>query len=71
MAVLLLRRCAVLIIEAGLSDPEIQMIQILLHCNSALVDSNRVAEADKGCSQTPVDLDRVCAELPDFIKRQC
>ena len=50
MAVLLLRRCAVLIIEAGLSDPEIQMIEILLHCSSAVVDSDTVSEADKGCS---------------------
>jgi hypothetical protein len=70
LAVFLLCRCAFLIIKAGLSDPEIQTIDILLHCSSALVHSDRVAEADKGCSKTPVDLDRSCAELPDFIKRQ-
>ena len=70
LAVFLLCRRSVLIIEARLFDPEVQMIEILLHCSSALVDSDRVAEADKGCSQTPVDLDRICAELPDFIKRQ-
>jgi hypothetical protein len=50
LTVFLLRSCAVLIIEAGLSDPEIQMIEVLLHCSSALVDSDSVAEADKGCS---------------------
>ena len=46
----MLCRCAVLIIEAGLSDSAIQMIDILLHCSSALVDCDSVAEADKGCS---------------------
>ena len=50
MTVFLLCRRAVLIIEAGLSDPEIQMIEILLHCSSTLVDSDSVVEADKGCS---------------------
>jgi len=50
LAVFLLCRCAVLIIKAGLSDPEIQMIEVLLHCSSALVDSDSVAEADKSCS---------------------
>jgi hypothetical protein len=50
LAVFLLCRCAVLIIEAGLSDREIQMIEILLHFSSAFFDSDSVTEADKGCS---------------------
>ena len=50
LTVFLLRSCAVLIIEAGLSDPEIQMIEVLLHGSSALVASDSVAEADKSCS---------------------
>ena len=50
MTVFLLRSYAVLIIEAGLSDPEIQMIEVLLHGSSALVASDSVAEADKRCS---------------------
>ena len=50
LAVFLLCRCAVLIIEAGLSDREIRMIEILLHFSSAFFDSDSVTEADKGCS---------------------
>jgi hypothetical protein len=50
LAIFLQRRCAVLIIEAGLSDAEIQMIEILLHHSSALINSDSLAEADKGCS---------------------
>ena len=50
LAIFLLRRCAILIIEAGSCDPKIQMIEISLHRSSALVDSDSLAEADKGCS---------------------
>ena len=66
----MLCRRSVLIIEARLFDPEVQMIEILLHCSSAVVDSDRVAKADESCSKPSIDLDRSCAELPDFIKRQ-
>ena len=50
LAVFLQSRRSVLIIEAGMFDPEIQMIEILLHRSSAVVDSDSVAEAGKGCS---------------------
>jgi hypothetical protein len=50
LAVFLLCRCSVLIIEAGLSDRETQMIEILLYCSSALVDGDSVVEAAKRCS---------------------
>jgi hypothetical protein len=46
------------------------MIEILLHGGPAVIDGHSIAEADKGGSQTSVDLDRACAELPDFIKCQ-
>jgi len=56
-----------LLIEAGASDPKRQMIEILLHGGPAVIDGDSIAEAYAGGSQTSVDLDRACAELPDFI----
>ena len=46
------------------------MIEILLHGGPAVIDGDSIAEADEGGSQTSVDLDRACAELPDLIKCQ-
>jgi hypothetical protein len=46
------------------------MIEILLNRGPTVPDGDRFAEADEGCSQTPPDLDRDCAVLPDFVERQ-
>ena len=46
------------------------MIEILLHGGPAVIDGHSIAEADEGGSQTSVNLDRACAELPNFIKCQ-
>ena len=50
LAVFLQCRRSVLIIEAGLSDAEIQVIEISLHRGSALINNDSLAEADKRCS---------------------
>ena len=70
MTVFLQCRRSVLIVEARTPDAEVQMIQILLNRGPAVLDRDRLAEADEGCFQTPPDLDRASAELPDFIERQ-